>query len=71
MFSKAHNVWRQHPWLRQSENLKKMFPGLGTASAIFGTYIFLEAFYNRAFAKKGAHAHGDVSSKTIATSESH
>lgn len=27
-----------------------MLPGFGTAVAIFGTYVFLEEFYNKAFA---------------------
>lgn len=36
-------------------NVKVALPGLGTAMAIFGTYIFLEAFYEQAYAKKPKH----------------
>lgn len=56
MFSRAHQAWRMHPWLRQRENLKHALPGFGTALAIFGTYTFVEAFYEKAFAKKESHA---------------
>jgi hypothetical protein len=47
MFSRAHQAWRQHPWLRQKGNLVVMFPGLGSAIAIYGTYLFGEALYLR------------------------
>lgn len=47
MFSQAHNAWRQHPWLRQKGNVAMMFPGLGSAIAIYGTYLFGETFYLR------------------------
>ena len=56
MFSEAHNVWRKHPWLRQKENLKVMFPGFGTAVVIFGTYMFVEEFYKRFTARKALSA---------------
>lgn len=46
MFSRASQAWRQHPLLTQNENIKHMFPGLGTAAAIFSVYVFGEAFYN-------------------------
>lgn len=47
MYSRAHLAWRQHPWMRQSTNLHPsvMFPGLGTAIALFGTYLFGETMY--------------------------
>lgn len=66
MFSRAHQAWRMHPWLRQRENLKHALPGFGTALAIFGTYTFAEAFYEKAFAKKESHVH-----KTAPASGSH
>jgi hypothetical protein len=47
MFSRAHQAWRQHPWLRQKGNVAAMFPGLGTAVAIYGTYLFGDALYAR------------------------
>lgn len=46
-----------------------MFPGLGTATAIFGTYMFAEAFYERAFAKKPEHSHGHMESKAHSVAE--
>ncbi len=56
MFSEAHNEWRKHPWLQRQNNLKKMFPGLGTAVVIFGTYLFVESFYNRLNERSAKHA---------------
>jgi hypothetical protein len=50
MFSQAHMVFRQHPWLRQRHNLAYALPGFGTAVAIYGTYLFGEALYNVALA---------------------
>lgn len=47
MFSSAHQAWRLHPALRQSENLKRAFPGFGTAAVIFSAYMFGEALYNQ------------------------
>jgi hypothetical protein len=50
MFSQAHMAFRQHPWLRQRNNIGQMFPGLGTAIAIYGTYLFGEALYDATLA---------------------
>ena len=63
MFSQGHQEWRKHPWLRQSGNLRVMFPGLGTAIVIFGTYVFAESLYNNLYAKDRGHtsAHTEAS----------
>lgn len=47
MFSQEHQAWRKHPMLQGGYNARRMFPGLGTAAAIFGTYVFLEKMYDR------------------------
>lgn len=33
--------------MRQAGNLRGMLPGLGTAIAIFGTYMFAEKLYEK------------------------
>lgn len=70
MFSEASKIWRKHPLLQQSSNLARALPGLGTAAAIFGTYLFVERMYELQMEKQqkaaakvgnesGAHADAD------------
>lgn len=67
MFSKGMQVWRQHPALRQSENVKKMLPGFGTAVAIFSAYVFGEAVYNELSTNR-THATQDSAASAAAPS---
>ena len=53
IFSAYHESWRKHPML--NPKYRDMFPGLGYASIIFGTYCVGEFLYNKLAGKKGGH----------------
>ena len=53
VFSPQHEAWRKHPMLQV--RLTQLFPGLGYATAIFGTYCALEWFYLRLNPPKSHH----------------
>mmetsp|Transcript_29114 Transcript_29114/g.21658 ORF Transcript_29114/g.21658 Transcript_29114/m.21658 type:complete len:83 (-) Transcript_29114:60-308(-) len=40
----GQDAWRKHPLIYQC--YKKPFPGLGTATAIFGTYLLLDWIFS-------------------------
>ena len=53
IFSPYHESWRKHPMI--NPRYRDMFPGLGYASIIFGTYLFGEILYNKITGKGGGH----------------
>jgi NADH dehydrogenase (ubiquinone) 1 beta subcomplex subunit 3 len=49
------DAWRSHPMFSASENIKKMFPGLGTAIVLFAGYVAVDKLM--ASPKKSGHGH--------------
>ena len=60
VFSYKHESWRYHPWFKIRPH--EIFPGIGYAVAIFGTYCAGEWVYYRFIHKPshhGDHGHGE------------
>jgi len=51
----SNDAWRQHPWLKAKHNIRYMFPGLGTAVAIFSVYLVGEHFYKKLDSSSKSH----------------
>jgi len=53
IFSPYHESWRKHPML--NPRYRDMFPGLGYAVAIFGTYVVGDTIYSKLMGGGGHH----------------
>ena len=51
------DAWRTHPMFSSSENIKKMFPGLGTAIVLFAGYVAFDKLSAVNTKKAGHHGH--------------
>jgi NADH dehydrogenase (ubiquinone) 1 beta subcomplex subunit 3 len=51
------DAWRTHPIFNSSNNLKKMFPGLGTAIVLFAGFVAVDKLLASGSKKTGHHGH--------------
>ena len=51
------DAWRTHPIFNPSNNLKNMFPGLGTAIVLFAGYVAVDQLLAAGSKKAEQHGH--------------
>eukprot|EP00300_Choanocystis_sp_HF-7_P000647 c10536_g1_i1.p2 GENE.c10536_g1_i1~~c10536_g1_i1.p2 ORF type:complete len:102 (+),score=12.87 c10536_g1_i1:32-307(+) len=54
-FNPEAEKWRQHPFISQSNNIRRMFPGFGIALGAFAVYCVVDYVHSAVTSKK-AHA---------------
>jgi len=57
VFAGLTDAWRKHPICNLESNFKNMFPGLGTAVALFAVYVVFDQGMSAMAPKKEKHHH--------------